>query len=592
MAKEKFVVRNGVLLRYKGQNATVEIPDSVATISENAFCDNSALVRVVIPDGVSHIGTGAFARCPHLETVRFPRTLRSIGRDAFLDCAALTQVDLPEALRTLDDFAFYGCTSLRTVELQEGLRRIGTSCFAKCVSLTDVRLPDSLETMGDAFALCSALRRVRLPDTLREIPRGCFYLCESLTDLILPKRVTSLAVGGAGFYGCENLPQPVKDALTALNPDSFCRDKYFEYTLGLLESMFDVEEKDEEEFDFWAQTPTEGEEGSADGLEETTAGAADGGKRADGLADEQEPAADAAKDEMPGRPPRDKFNREYWEIGYGTDVPPQKENYTDAEVEEYFPETEVFNEADWIERFGLIGEAPEKMSEKISEPADSSEAGGDGAPRFAAGGTQTRKPQFPRQTVKRKADIGDCLQDGEKILLSADCKKKLFMKPARKNGRVLVLADALLCAVMLGLVIGGIQSGDPVIAVYLLTILFFLTPVWFWLYGVARRSSAFKSLSCALTDRRMLVKRGELLEWADLRDVSRVRADAQEGETPHRAEFWMKNDTVFTVDFLADARVLADAANRFLDGLPQDESGQARRSATAQARQTDGLQSD
>ena len=62
-----FIIENGVLIKYKG--------------SEEA---------VVIPDGVTEIGDRAFACCMNLQYVTLPESVTYIGEDAFSECENLT----------------------------------------------------------------------------------------------------------------------------------------------------------------------------------------------------------------------------------------------------------------------------------------------------------------------------------------------------------------------------------------------------------------------------------------------------------------------------------------------------------------------
>ena len=54
-ASGSFDVQNGVLVKYTGDDATVEIPSTVKTISEHAFDDSHSMTKIVIPASVTSI---------------------------------------------------------------------------------------------------------------------------------------------------------------------------------------------------------------------------------------------------------------------------------------------------------------------------------------------------------------------------------------------------------------------------------------------------------------------------------------------------------------------------------------------------------
>ena len=75
---------------------SVDIPESVTIIKENAFYGCSWLKNIKIPDSVTEIGNSAFYACPGLEYVILGRGLKTIGTEAFLNSgyvySSLTEV--------------------------------------------------------------------------------------------------------------------------------------------------------------------------------------------------------------------------------------------------------------------------------------------------------------------------------------------------------------------------------------------------------------------------------------------------------------------------------------------------------------------
>lgn len=56
-----FIIENGVLKEYVGDDEAVIIPEGVVQIGKEAFSGREDIVSVTIPDGVTSIGEKAFS---------------------------------------------------------------------------------------------------------------------------------------------------------------------------------------------------------------------------------------------------------------------------------------------------------------------------------------------------------------------------------------------------------------------------------------------------------------------------------------------------------------------------------------------------
>ena len=99
----------------------VTIPDSVTMIGESAFVICSSLVefngKFASDDGrcLMIYGTlNSFAPAG-LTEYTIPDTVATIGDDAFNDCDTLTSVTIPGSVTKIGDYAFYNCSSLKSV---------------------------------------------------------------------------------------------------------------------------------------------------------------------------------------------------------------------------------------------------------------------------------------------------------------------------------------------------------------------------------------------------------------------------------------------------------------------------------------------
>jgi len=104
---DAFEIRSGLLVKYTGSAAEVEIPGGVKEIGENAFADALLLEQIIMPDGVTKIRKNAFMNCPSLAYVKIPASVEEIDRTAFTlsdagnsegtkDSPALVDVEMSE----------------------------------------------------------------------------------------------------------------------------------------------------------------------------------------------------------------------------------------------------------------------------------------------------------------------------------------------------------------------------------------------------------------------------------------------------------------------------------------------------------------
>ena len=90
-----FKMEGSTLVKYRGTEKNVSIPDTVEVIGEGAFEDNTNVELVVIPNSVKRIDPYAFWGCEHLDTVVLGRGLTMVGDYAFAGCSGLEQMTIP-----------------------------------------------------------------------------------------------------------------------------------------------------------------------------------------------------------------------------------------------------------------------------------------------------------------------------------------------------------------------------------------------------------------------------------------------------------------------------------------------------------------
>ncbi len=216
-----FVIKGGILEKYKGNESDVTIPDSVTTIGGGAFAKCENLTSITIPDGVTTIGEEAFAKCENLTSVNIPDSVTTIGTCAFAMCENLTSITIPDSVTTIGMGAFAKCENLTSVTIPDSVTTIVEKAFLECRSLKSITIPDSVTTIGDyAFLDCRSLKSITIPDSVTTIDSGAFSGCKNLTSVNIPDGVTT--IGYRAFSECKNLTSiTIPDSVTTIGDDAF-----------------------------------------------------------------------------------------------------------------------------------------------------------------------------------------------------------------------------------------------------------------------------------------------------------------------------------------------------------------------------------
>lgn len=91
--KEGFIIKHNVLVKYKGYNNKVIIPDGIVKIGKFVFEGRKELESVVISEGVQEIGEFAFYRCVGLKEIVVPKSVIKINKMAFYGCIQLKNIN-------------------------------------------------------------------------------------------------------------------------------------------------------------------------------------------------------------------------------------------------------------------------------------------------------------------------------------------------------------------------------------------------------------------------------------------------------------------------------------------------------------------
>ena len=95
------------------------------------------ITSATIPYGITEI-QGSFYGCKKLKTINIPNSVTSITVGGFTDCYVLKNVIIPNSMITLDDQAFTSCRAFTNITIPSSVTRIGQSAFNGCWSLTSI----------------------------------------------------------------------------------------------------------------------------------------------------------------------------------------------------------------------------------------------------------------------------------------------------------------------------------------------------------------------------------------------------------------------------------------------------------------------
>lgn len=103
----------------QGEGATssitsISLPNTVTSISNDAFANNTLLTSVSLGEGLTYIGVGAFYK------------------------AGLKSITIPNSVTTIDNVAFFANVALEEINFGSGLTSVGSQAFAYCNPLSNV----------------------------------------------------------------------------------------------------------------------------------------------------------------------------------------------------------------------------------------------------------------------------------------------------------------------------------------------------------------------------------------------------------------------------------------------------------------------
>lgn len=215
-----FVIKDGVLERYRGNSSKIVIPEGVHTIDMLAFSsERKAIIESIrLPESLEIIEDWAFDKCKKLERVIIPAKVKEIGRGAFYSCPELKEVII-EGVPHIEESAF-SWTPWEEVEFKKAGAQINGDVLLKVhPELTEYTIPSNIKIIGKNAFRQSMIRKIVIPEGVVEID---FYAFENsaLEEITLPK--TLKFIGSGAFENCANLKElTIHKGIHHINSDAF-----------------------------------------------------------------------------------------------------------------------------------------------------------------------------------------------------------------------------------------------------------------------------------------------------------------------------------------------------------------------------------
>ncbi|MDM8203674.1 leucine-rich repeat protein [Faecalicoccus acidiformans] len=273
-SQDDFVIENGVLTAYNGNDSHVVIPEGVTVIADHVFEYNKSIQSVSFPqsldeigfmafkdsglsgeliltENITRIGIGAFSFC-NFSTVFVPARedfpifgiggflATNIDKVVFEDgsiyapgglfsAANVKEIAFPDSMIEIEEEAFDDNPNLTELALPNNLQIISINAFSDCTSLSEINLPDSVTTLGkESFRNCTNVKKVVISSSLKDVVGyddptvqlgGPFENCTSLKEVVFREGIQiipNLMFSGTGIEEIE-----IPDTVTVIEEGAF-----------------------------------------------------------------------------------------------------------------------------------------------------------------------------------------------------------------------------------------------------------------------------------------------------------------------------------------------------------------------------------
>ena len=146
--------------------SSVVLSDSLISIGHNAFGWCSGLTTINLPENL--IELGGFQGCINLCSINFPNSLLYIRENAFCGCIALTSITIPNNVLSIGYQAFMNCSELKSIKLPNKIDTIAAATFYGCNKLNTI----TLSCTTPPAIMLNAFNKKHYQNTIVNVPVG------------------------------------------------------------------------------------------------------------------------------------------------------------------------------------------------------------------------------------------------------------------------------------------------------------------------------------------------------------------------------------------------------------------------------------
>ena len=207
------------IVRYFGNESTVEIKDKTKIIKEYCFRDKTNMTKVELPNSLEKIELQAFYECRNLKSIKLGANVNSFNSMSIYN-SGIEEIEIDENnpnYRVIEDGgicngekapALYNKAgnvfispikplgTIQTYEIPEKVEvdeevtitEIASYAFHNQFNMTNIQLPNKIEKINLSFNFCNSLTKIEIPSSIKEISINCFSTANNLKEIRIHKK--------------------------------------------------------------------------------------------------------------------------------------------------------------------------------------------------------------------------------------------------------------------------------------------------------------------------------------------------------------------------------------------------------------------